>query len=323
MSEEKKGFFSAENISVSLTEGERRVKVLRDVSLSLPFGGCVGMVGESGCGKSLLCRALLGILPGRKWTVEGRAFLKGGEIPLGDDKEMDRFRGKCISMIVQNPMDAFDPRMTVEAHFLEGVHWRERGRMREKALRELERMRIREPWRVMKCYPFQLSGGMLQRVLIALSLLGGPEVLIADEPTTALDAAVQSEILSLLKGLQKERKLSILLVSHDLDVICGIADELSVMYAGEIVEQGEEKAVRARPLHPYTQGLFRSRLTFSKEKLWAMEGQPPAPGTAAGGCLFGPRCTVKKEICGFAPPPFREAEPGHFCRCWRVGEEHE
>ncbi len=309
--------FMTKDISVRLHERGELLPVVSSVSLEVSRGGCTGIIGESGCGKSILCRAVLGLLESPKWEVEGEALLEGERVPIWEDEKMDLFRGSRMTMIVQNPLSAFDPRLTIGAHFLEGCPRRERRKYREKALRQLERMYIHNPDTVLKRYPFQLSGGMLQRVLIALCLQNEPGLLVADEPTTALDSTVQKEILKLLKELQQERGISLLLVSHDLEVISRMADTVYVMYAGRIVEQGKMEAVRHEPLHPYTQGLFRARPAFSKERLAVMAGRPPLLGEIRKpGCPFAPRCPMCREVCGEKLPPLKEAQPGHYVRCW-------
>ena len=320
MTEEKQRILHTEGISVWMRKEKKEHRLLQDVSISLASCGCEGIIGESGCGKSLFCRALLGVLPKQKWRIEGKVFLGGKELPIGDDRGMDRFRGREISLILQNPLEAFDPRLKIEGHFLEGIPWREKRKMKDRALELLDQMQIRDPKRVMESYPFQLSGGMLQRILIGLSLLENPKVLIADEPTTALDATVQAEILRILKNLQRQRKLSILLVSHDLEVISSMADGVSVMYGGQIVEKGTVQQVCQNPLHPYTIGLLGSQPVFSKERLHAMSGQPPRVGEMEEkGCRFAPRCPVKSDACLSSVPQLKEVQNGHLCRCWRIG----
>lgn len=305
-------------LSVSLKERGRTLPVVFPADIAVKAGGCTGIIGESGCGKSLFCRAVLGLPPERKWQVEGEAFFKGERLPLESDRQMDAFRGRRMSMIVQDPLSAFDPRMTVGAHFMEGLKWRERKDRYREALSGLKRMLLKNPEAVMKQYPFELSGGMLQRVMIALSLFTHPQMLIADEPTTALDSTVQEEILQLLEGLLREEGLSLLLVSHDLKVISRMADTVYVMYAGRIVECGSLEEVQKTPLHPYTAGLFSSRPAFSKERLPVMEGRPPVlEGLSESGCAFAPRCPAASEDCRREVPSFETAGGGHLVRCGR------
>lgn len=311
-------------LSVWMRQGGLKIPAVRDLSFSVKKGGCTGIIGESGCGKSLSCQAVFGLLEPKRWEIEGTVRLDGEPVPVTDDRKMDGFRGKRMALILQNPLAAFDPRMTVGAHFCEGIPpWNRKKReehLEEAALR-LKKMRIEEPERVLKSYPFQLSGGMLQRILTALAVSSHPGLLIADEPTTALDATTQHELMELLKELQGEENISILLVSHDLEVISGMADSIVVMYAGEAVEYGDAKEVLENPLHPYTRGLFKSRPEFSKERLSCMDGYPPRLGEIPeSGCPFAPRCPRRGEECRGKcleenGRRLVQAAPGHFVRC--------
>ena len=236
----KKGdtLLQIENLSVSMKAGKTLVPAVRGVTLSLKRNGCTGVIGESGCGKSLTCQAVLGLLEPKKWSVTGVVSLEGEEIPIKDDRSMDHFRGKKLALVAQNPMAAFDPRMTMGAHFLEGHPRREWDSIRKNACKRLARMGIREPESLWNRYSFELSGGQLQRVLLALVLGLSPRVLLADEPTTALDVTIQAQILELMKALQKKTKMGIIFITHNLGVVADICDKVSVMYAGRIVEQG-------------------------------------------------------------------------------------
>ncbi len=320
MKENDKKIFEVQDFSVTLTEKQQRFPVVQEVSVFVKKGGCTGIIGESGCGKSVFCQAVLGVLPNRKWTAEGKVVLNEENVPISDDRGMDSFRGKKMSMIVQNPLSAFDPRKTLEEHFLLGIPRRFRKEERHKAAVQLEKMYIKDPENILKSYPFQLSGGMLQRVLIALSLQAQPEFLIADEPTTALDSTVQAELLKLLKEQQK-RDLSILLVSHDLEVITKMADMVFVMYAGRILEHGSMEEVKNHPLHPYTKGLFASRPSFSKKRLEVMGGSPPGVWELKEkGCPFAKRCPERQDSCFKEFPPFSENDKNHLVRCWNREE---
>ena len=310
-----------EGLSAWLRAGRSMIPAIRDVSLTVKKGGCTGIIGESGCGKSITCQAVLGLLEHKKWNVEGRVFLHGAPVPIQDDTAMDAFRGRRMALILQNPMSAFDMRLTIGTHFCEGRRRREWSVCLEEAAEMLRRMYIKEPEGVLRSYPFQLSGGMLQRVLIAMAIGSRPELLIADEPTTALDRTTQSEILHILRQLQYREGIAILLVSHDLKVISCMADHIYVMYGGQVVEHGRKDSVLSHPLHPYTRGLLQSRLTFSKRRLEVMEGYPPRLGEIIGpGCPFAPRCSFALEDCISVSQPLRELEPGHWSRCLLRGE---
>ena len=303
------------NLSVWLAADGGALRAVRDLSLTVGQGGCTGIVGESGCGKSLTCRAVLGLLEPAKWRAEGRVLLRGEPVPIGDDRAMDAFRGRRIGLIPQDPLSALDPRMTVGAHFCEGKPRRARNACLGAAAELLARMQIRAPAEVLRAYPFQLSGGMLQRVIIALAVDAGPEVLLADEPTTALDSTTQQEILQILRTLQREKGCALLLVTHDLEAAARMADTLAVMYGGQIVEYGPREAVWAGPLHPYTRGLLRARPAFSKERLEAMEGRPPRLGELEAACPFAPRCPQRSGACAAGELPLREGAHGHWSRC--------
>lgn len=320
MTEERKDMLSAEQISIHLKMGKNVIPMVRRISLTVAKGGCTGIIGESGCGKSMTCQALLGMLNPRKWLVEGRVLLDGAPVPIGDDTAMDHFRGSQMGLILQNPGGAFDPRMTVGAHFCMGYPRRERRRRLEETACQLSRMYIHQPTVVLDSYPFQLSGGMLQRILIALAIGSRPKLLIADEPTTALDSTTQSEILRILQLLQQEDHISILLVSHDLEVVSSLADRVFVMYAGQVVEFGPKELVLGQPLHPYTRGLLRSRPAFSKTRMETMEGRPPRLGESEGntgefGCPFAPRCSYLQPGCPVEPHPLQDMKLGHWSRC--------
>ena len=311
-----------QELSVALLEkGGWRLPAVRDVSLTVRRGGCTGVIGESGCGKSLTARALLGLLPPGKWAVQGQALLGTEPVPLLDDRGMDRFRGTRMAWIVQDPLSALDPRMTIGAHFTEGCPRRRRPAVLAESAELLRRLYLPDPASVLSAYPFQLSGGMLQRVLIALAIRPRPELLLADEPTTTLDCTTQYEIVRILGRLQREEGLSILLISHDLSVISRLADTVYVMYGGEIVEYGDRQAVLERPLHPYTRGLFRARPAFSKEPLSVMEGRPPRlEELAQAECPFRPRCPHAAPGCSAGERPLEELEPGHWSRCRTGGD---
>lgn len=287
-----------ERVRVSLKEGKKRFSAVNEVSFSLTRGRTMGIIGESGCGKTLLCHALLGLLAKDTWEI-------GGDIRWNKG-----FSGRDAGFIVQDPASAFDPRMKLWGHFGEmaGVLGLSQRKIREKALWLLCRMGLREPERVLDSFAFELSGGMLQRVMIALALLGNPKLLVADEPTTALDVTTQWEILGLLGELKQEYGLSILLVSHDLNVIQSMAEDICVMYAGYVVEQGRAEAVLRSPGHPYTRGLLASRPAYSKAPIQAMEGRPPGIRESFSGCPFALRCKEVKEICWQSPPPVVRCE---------------
>lgn len=312
-----------DEVRVSLKEGKNRFAAVKGVSVSVWDGRNLGIIGESGCGKTLLCHCILGLLNRDKWETEGKILFRDHET-MTCRNGGSGFYGASAGFIAQDPAGAFDPRMTLRSHFLEmaGVLSKSRQEVSERAQVLLVRMGIREPERVLGSYAFQLSGGMLQRVMIALALLGEPRLLIADEPTTALDVTTQWEILGLLDELKKEYGLTVLMVSHDLRVIRSISDDLCVMYAGVVVEQGPASSVLDYPAHPYTKGLLASRPIFSKEAVRVMEGYPPGIKEDIPGCPFAYRCPEVQEPCRKSCPELLGYGPaGHQVRCFFAGEQ--
>lgn len=311
---DKREILKIESLNIYLKQGKEKISVVKDLSFSIKKGETLGIIGESGSGKSVTCSSVLGLLDEKKWKCDGNVEFLGSPMPYQDKKMLNKLRGEKIGWITQNPMSAFNPLFKIGYHFQETAFShgnKNRYEIRECAVNMLSRMHIHEPERVMESYPFQLSGGMLQRIMIALALIQEPELLIADEPTTALDLTVQYEITKLLKEMQEELHTTILLVSHDLGVISEIADEIMVMYAGEMVEKSGAHNILEHPVHPYTSGLFLSRPAFSKERLPVLKGQAVSVMNRKEGCAFYERCPVKKEQC---------------CRqkvsCCTVGENH-
>jgi oligopeptide/dipeptide ABC transporter ATP-binding protein len=298
-----------EDLRIRFAGRKRNLGVINGISFTLNRGETLGIIGESGSGKSLSCLGILGLLDRDKWQVQGSVLLEGTPLPYNDNRAMRPYRGRRIALIMQNPLSAFNQMIPVAAHFYETLnsHGNPRQTMEQtrSAAREmLVRMRIRDPDAALDSYAFQLSGGMLQRIMIALALVMKPDILIADEPTTAVDLTVQHEIIAILQEMQEKEGSAILLISHDLGVIAHLASGIAVMYAGEFVEKGEAEEVLTEPSHPYTRGLFASRPKFSKERLPVMEGQPPALTAERQGCAFYPRCESRDISClSFSPAP--------------------
>ncbi|WP_299821519.1 ABC transporter ATP-binding protein [uncultured Jannaschia sp.] len=293
------------------------VRAVSDVSLEVAAGETLGIVGESGSGKSVSAQAMLGLLP-----LPGR--VTGGEIlwrgrPLGDAAGL---RGREIACVFQDPMQSLNPLMTIGAQLVETLrhhHGLSRRAARDRAAELLAEVALSAPARRLDQYPHELSGGILQRVALALALACEPALLIADEPTTALDVTVQAEILDLLAGLQARRGLAVILITHDLGVVAGLCHRVAVMYAGRVVETGEIDALFANPAHPYTQGLLRATpgLDNRTERLVAIDGAPPSLRAPPAGCPFRPRCPIADAAC-LAPPPFAATDTGRAA-CWRAG----
>ena len=294
--------------------------VVRGVSFTVASGEAFGLVGESGSGKSLTCRAILRLLP-RGASATGRIRYGGRDLFELTDGQMQALRGSSIAMVFQDPLTALNPVLrvgdaiaqVVQAHAKLG-----RRAARTRAIEMMERVGIRDAARRAAAYPHEFSGGMRQRIHIAMALAARPTLLLADEPTTALDVIVQAEILRLLDTLRREEGMSLLLVSHDFRVVAGLCDRVGVMYAGELVEVGQTRAVLRRPEHPYTIGLMNSLPeAVVGERLRAIPGTPPDPAHLPPGCAFAPRCELARDVCVAGPIPMEEAAPGHWARCIR------
>jgi len=295
----------------------------RDVSFTLGPGETLGLVGESGSGKSVTALALLRLLPPQA-RVTGEVLLGGKNLSAASEDEMRAVRGARISMIFQEPMTALNPVMRVGEQVAEAVLAHREGaggRQQEagkRAVEALDDVGIPDAERRARDYPFQLSGGMRQRVMIAMAIVNRPQILIADEPTTALDVTIQAQILELLRELRAKFGLSMLFISHDLGVVSQIADRVAVMYAGNIVEMGTVRDVFARPVHPYTRGLLEAVPTLRTDRsrpLKTIEGTVPPITALPAGCPFEPRCGIRVEECARALPTLEEVSPGHWARC--------
>ncbi len=307
-----------------LEEGESRA--VRGVDLDIPAGETVGLVGESGCGKSVTALSLLRLIPDPPGHVEAETMrYRDIELTRLSEAEMRRVRGEKIAMIFQEPMSSLNPVFTIGHQIIEGVRLhrtRDRREARAIAIETLRAVGIPNPEQRVDEYPHQLSGGMRQRAMIAMALACRPGLLIADEPTTALDVTIQAQILALLRKLQQEFGMSVLLITHDLGVVAQNARRVAVMYAGLIVEQAETIELFRRPLHPYTVGLFKSipRLGARAERLDPIPGNVPNPARLPSGCAFHPRCPRATERCRAEIPVLREYAPGHTAACHWVEE---
>ena len=296
------------------------VKAVDGVSFSIDYGQTLGVVGESGCGKSITALSVMRLIerPGR--IVAGSVKFAGRDLtglPMGD---MEDVRGNSISMIFQEPMTSLNPVFTCGDQISEAitVHGSvARKAAGERAVEMLQQVGIPDPKRRATQYPHELSGGMRQRVMIAMALSTNPELLIADEPTTALDVTIQAQILELMKGLRERNRMAIMLITHDLGVVAEMADVVVVMYAGKVVEKADVNTVFGAPHHPYTRGLLASipRLGEKRKRLEVIQGVVPNPLNLPTGCLFRRRCPYAMPICETAPP-LQEVSPGHVSRCW-------
>ncbi len=300
------------------------VKAVDGVSFSIGRQQTFALVGESGCGKSVTAYSVIGLVQkpaGR--VVGGKILLDGDDVVNLSEKRMQKIRGSRVSMIFQEPMTSLNPVFTCGNQIIEAIQLHRSisgGQARKLAVEMLEKVGIPEPDQRLDEYPHQLSGGMRQRVMIAMALSCNPRLLIADEPTTALDVTIQAQILDLMKDIQKSSGLSILLITHDLAVVAESADAVGVMYASKIVELTDVASLYAKPLHPYTRGLFRSlpRLGEKKDRLDTIPGMVPSPLAMPPGCNFCPRCNVGRDLkrCQTQEPPLREVATNHWVACW-------
>jgi len=304
--------------------GGRLVKAVDGVSLKLYPGRTLGLVGESGSGKSVTSLAIMGLLPTPPAEVGG-AKLRYGDVDLLqlDAEERRRYRGRELAMIFQEPMTSLNPVYTVGDQIIEALRAHfpiDHAEARKRAIEVLDLVRIPSAATRVDSFPHEMSGGMRQRTMIAMALACEPKLLIADEPTTALDVTIQAQILELLAALQRRTGTAILLITHDLGVIAEVADDVAVMYAGKIVEQTSVEALFADPQHPYTIGLLGSipRLEEERAQLATIEGTVPNPAALPVGCRFNPRCPFADDKCRAEQPPLREISPGHQVACWRA-----
>jgi oligopeptide/dipeptide ABC transporter ATP-binding protein len=303
-------------------DGEFRV--VDGVSFTLFAGRTLGVVGESGCGKSVTAHSIMGLVPQPPGRIAGGVvrFEETNLLAL-PAAQLRELRGNKISMIFQEPMTSLNPAFTIGDQIVE-VILRHRTvtpqAARERAIEMLRRVRISAPEQRFKDYPHKLSGGMRQRAMIAMALACDPKLLIADEPTTALDVTVQAQILDLMRNLRDETGAAIMLITHDLGVIAELAQDVVVMYAGKVVERAEVAALFADPQHPYTVGLLGSipELHGEQDRLAAIDGMVPSPLNLPQGCRFHPRCPFAVEACRASEPPLAEVKPGHFSACWRA-----
>ncbi len=315
---------SVHGLGVRFPTARGELQALDSVSLELQRSSVLAIVGESGSGKSVLSRSIMRLLPPSARIAPGAAIVFDGiDLLRQTQPQMRRLRGRRISMVFQDPMTALNPVRTIGSQLVEGLrlHLGLAGAAaRNRAVELLEQVGISAAARRFEQYPHQLSGGMRQRVVIAMAIACEPELLIADEPTTALDVTVQAEILELMRRLQHERRMTMILITHDLGVAAGFADRVAVMYAGQVVEHADTRGVFKRARMPYSQALLNSipRLEDPPHaQLYTIPGRPPTLyGDAPAGCRYAGRCDRMQPGCTAEPPPLRQAAPGHVFRCW-------
>ena len=297
------------------------IKAVNDISFSIAKGETLALVGESGCGKSMTALSLLRLLPDPGKIVRGAVFLDDRDLLRLPDIEMRRIRGNDIAMIFQEPMTSLNPVLRIGEQIAEVLRLHQGVTQQfalEQAAELLTQVGISDPVRRLRDYPHQLSGGQRQRVMIAIALACDPKLLIADEPTTALDVTIQAQIMDLLLELKQQRQMTMLLISHDLGIVAGNADKIAVMYAGQIVESGSVEKVFQNPLHPYTQGLLECIPRLGqRHNLPTIPGHIPDLKEQLSGCLFLDRCPGPCAPCGKQLPQIIEIEPDHAVRCWR------
>ena len=310
---------SIEDLSVQFC-GQRTASALNQVNLELASGEVLGLLGESGSGKSVTLRTLLRLNPERTTRIQGKIHVDGQDVLALKGPALDLYRGGTVSMVFQEPGLAFDPVYTIGQQISEAIRAHaevDEASARQQALRMLERVQIPQARQRLDAYPHELSGGMRQRAMIALALSCQPKLLLADEPTTALDATVQIQILLLLRELQQETGMSVIFVTHDIGAAVEVADRIAVMYAGRIVEQGTVEQIVRRPAHPYTAGLLAATVGTENrgQPLQAVPGSPPNLAALPPGCSFAPRCTQASDQCRQAVPPL-QTQGRQALACW-------
>jgi peptide/nickel transport system ATP-binding protein len=314
---------AVEDLRVTFATEQGPARAVDGVSFSVQPGETLCLVGESGCGKSVTALAVMGLVPRPPATVTGRIALDGRDLLNASQTQLADLRGDRLAMIFQEPMTSLNPAFTVGSQLGE-VLIRHRGMSRQHArdasIEMLRHVRIPAPEKRIDEFPHRMSGGMRQRVMIAMALLCQPALLIADEPTTALDVTIQAQVLDLMRALRSELKTAILLITHDLGVVAEMADRVQVMYAGQAVEDGPVAAIFAMPQHPYTVGLMGAipALAGRGARLAAIDGMVPAATAMPDGCRFAARCPFAEARCRAATPPLVEIESGHRSRCWKA-----
>ncbi len=317
---------SVVDLNTSFRTDRGEVMAVNGVSFNLDRGKILGIVGESGSGKSVTAYSIMQILEKNGSIKKGQVLYKGQDITKFSEKQMREFRGKCCSIIFQDPMTSLNPVFTIGNQLKEAIelHTDRKGKVAmDRAIEMLTLVGVNEPEKRVKQYPYELSGGMRQRVMIAMALACEPDILIADEPTTALDVTIQAQILELMQSLQKKLGMAIIMVTHDLGVIADMCDEIIVMYGGRVCERGTAEDIFYRPAHEYTKGLLKSIPSVDRmgEKLIPIPGTPINLLNMPKGCAFCPRCENAMKICIDEIPPEMQMPDGHFASCWMSVKE--
>ncbi len=322
---ESKPFLSVKNLSVIYTSGKSVIRAVNNVSFDLCSGGTLGLVGETGAGKTTIAKSILRILPDMSAKItSGSIELDGKDMMKMSEKEMLEIRGNQISMIFQDPMTALNPVQTIGDQISEGIliHNKiSREDARDMTVDMLKMVGISEER--YNNYPHQFSGGMKQRVVIAMALACNPKLLLADEPTTALDVTIQAQVLEMIRDIKRKLNTALLLITHDLGVVAEMCDNVAIVYAGEIIEYGTKRHIFKNPLHPYTRGLFNSLPSMSRKsgRLHPIDGLPPDPSNLPAGCKFYERCPNATELCAAQEMTLKDIGDGHLCSCMLCQKE--
>lgn len=324
MEEKQDVLLEMKDLSISFYNKTGEIQAVRGISYTLHKGEVLGIVGESGSGKSVSSHGILRLTPDTGRVKQGQILFHGKDILKMSKKELQELRGNKIAMIFQDPMTSLDPLFTVEYQLNESLKKHtdlDSDGRRRRMIHLLELVGINQPERRLKQYPYEFSGGMRQRVMIAMALSCDPELLIADEPTTALDVTIQAQIVELLKELKDKLGMAIIFITHDLGVVSEICDKIIVMYAGKIVEEGTSRQIFYQRCHPYTEGLLASVPKLDSdvnEKLKPIKGNPPDMSCVKPGCAFAPRCSCAMQICVREEPPQYELDDTHIVSCWQT-----
>lgn len=313
------------DLNVGFSSYGETTKIVTDVSFHIDEGETVGIVGESGCGKSMTALSIMRLIKCPPGYIKGEIRLNGKNLLELSERQMCDVRGKDVSMIFQEPMTSLNPVITVGKQLMEVFRSHEKMTREEawkKSVEALELVKIASPEQRMKEYPHQLSGGMRQRVMIAMALSCRPRLLIADEPTTALDVTIQAQILKLMRNLKETLDTSVMLITHDLGVVREVCSRAIIFYCGQVIEEGPVEELFENPCHPYTQGLLKSLPVMgSREQLYVIPGTVPSPGNLPEGCVFNPRCGHATEKCRSCRPQMTDISDGHRVRCWLYDKE--
>lgn len=323
-----KNLLSVKNLRTSLSSQGKKIRAVRGVSFDLQPGETLGIVGESGCGKSIMAKSITGLLPRLTATIEsGQILYKNEDLLRKSERQMRSVRGKEISMIFQDPMTSLNPTMKIGSQIAEGYRLHHPKATQEevytRVIELLNQVGIPQPEARYSQYPHELSGGMRQRVMIAIAMIAKPHILIADEPTTALDVTIQAQILELLKAIQKKENMSVILITHDFSIVSNFCDRVLVMYAGEVIEHATVDQLFKSPKHPYTRRLLHSipRLdTPIGKSLYTIQGSPPDLAFVSPGCSFAKRCPHSEALCETQKPDCFHIEENHCASCWLYEE---